>query len=142
MDGPCYSTGSSNQASVGAHSIHVSVLVSDWTKVLVIDATNPDDVNFNPEFCELRAKSPHEIIGPSGLSSTHDYNKNLLNKRIFILPVEEIAQRLVHSQINASSVLVRIPDVIQRSEHQAKRFVLVEAHAQVWSASVSGNANM
>lgn len=115
VDGLCYLTGSSNQASVRAHSIHVSVLVSDWTKVSVIEVTNADDVHFDAEFSELQAKSPHEIIGPVSLSSTDDYNKDLLNKEIFIPPVEEIAQRRVHSKINASSVLVRIPDVIQRS---------------------------
>ena len=84
MDGLCYLTGSSNQASVRAHSRHVSVLVSDWTKVSVIEATNADDVHFDAEFSELQAKSPHEIIGPVSLSSTDDYNKALLNKGGFM----------------------------------------------------------
>lgn len=91
MDGPCYLTGSSDQASVRAHSIHVSVLVTDWTKVSVIDAANAHDVHFDAEFSELQAKSPHKMIGPASLSSTHDYNKNLLDKGIFLPPVEEIA---------------------------------------------------
>lgn len=81
-------------------------------KVFVIEVINVDDVYFDVEFSELQVKLFYEIIGLVSLFFIDDYNKDFLNKEIFIFFVEEIVQCCVYFKINVFFVLVWILDVI------------------------------
>ena len=112
-DGSSNFTSSGYQASVRTDTIQVSVLVSNWTKVSVINAANPNNVDFDPEFCEQPAKTPHDVTRSPSLPSIHDHNENILNKGVFVSFLKEVTQCSVHSQVNTSSVLVWISNAIQ-----------------------------
>lgn len=87
-------------------------------------------------------KPSDDIRRPSSLPTADNHHQNLANERVHVSPPEEVAKRRLQSEIDSPSALVWITDVVHAPQYHTQRSVLVEAHAQLCTTAVGGNADV